>query len=134
MIGETAAAAMLKAFDERGIEPKGKSRHAYVSGCRDSRRAHERFKAYMAEHAPDLECLDTLYNENDVNNAQSNVETQISTYGDELIGLYGGKAAFKHGKAALAPAGLVEQRRHVFTDGETWIDGQDRQVRRPRPA
>ena len=40
------------------------------------------FKAYMAEHAPDLECLDTLYNENDVNNAQSNVETQISTYGE----------------------------------------------------
>src|SRR5699024_10783260 len=48
------------------------------------------FRAYMAEHAPEIECLDTLYNENDVNNAQGNVETQIATYGDELIGLYGG--------------------------------------------
>ena len=40
------------------------------------------------------------------------------------IGLYGGKAAFKHGNASLAPAGLVEQRRHVFTDGEAGIEGK----------
>ena len=40
------------------------------------------------------------------------------------IALYGGKAAFKHGKAALAAAGLVEQRGHVFTDGKAGIEGK----------
>lgn len=86
VIGETAAKAMLDGLEAAGIEPKGKiGMHMSVVVER-----LDGFKAYMAEHAPEIECLDTLYNENDVNNAQSNVETQISTYGDELIGLYGG--------------------------------------------
>ena len=64
---------MLKAFDERGIEPKGKIGMHMSVVVETLEERMNGFKAYMAEHAPDLECLDTLYNENDVNNAQSNV-------------------------------------------------------------
>lgn len=40
--------------------------------------------------APDLTLLDTQYNENDVNNAISLMEAQLATYGDKLVGFYGG--------------------------------------------
>lgn len=90
VIGETAAQAMLDGLEAAGIEPKGKIGMHMSVVVETLEERMNGFKEYMAEHAPDIECLDTLYNENDVNNAQSNVETQISTYGDELIGLYGG--------------------------------------------
>ena len=61
VIGETAAAAMLKAFDERGIEPKGKIGMHMSVVVETLEERMNGFKAYMAEHAPDLECLDTLY-------------------------------------------------------------------------
>ena len=89
-IGETAAQSMLDGLEANNIEPKGKIGMHMSVVVETLEERMDGFKAYMAEHAPDIECLDTLYNENDVNNAQSNVETQISTYGDELIGLYGG--------------------------------------------
>lgn len=104
VIGETAAAAMLEAFEARGIEPKGKIGMHMSVVVETLEERMDGFKAYMAEHAPDLECLDTLYNENDVNNAQANVETQISTYGDDLIGLYGGNNVSGDG-IALAVGG-----------------------------
>lgn len=90
VIGETAAKAMLDGLKEKGIEPKGKIGMHMSVVVETLEERMDGFKEYMAKNAPDIECLDTLYNENDVNNAQSNVETQISTYGDELIGLYGG--------------------------------------------
>lgn len=90
LIGETAAKCMLDGLTESGIEHKGKIGMHMSVVVETLEERMNGFKAYMAENAPEIECLDTLYNENDVNNAQSNVETQISTYGDELIGLYGG--------------------------------------------
>jgi len=89
-IGETAAQCMLDGLEAKGVEPKGKIGMHMSVVVETLEERMNGFKAYMAEHAPEIECLDTLYNENDVNNAQANVETQISTYGDELIGLYGG--------------------------------------------
>lgn len=90
VIGETAAKAMLDGLEAAGIEPKGKIGMHMSVVVETLEERMDGFRAYMAEHAPEIECLDTLYNENDVNNAQGNVETQIATYGDELIGLYGG--------------------------------------------
>ena len=40
--------------------------------------------------APDLTILETQYNENDVNNGISLMEAQVATYGDELVGFFGG--------------------------------------------
>lgn len=88
-LGTSAAETMLAKMEEKGIEPKGKI-GIHMSVVTPSLELRiEAFKAYMAENAPEIECLDTLYNENDVNNAQANVENQISTYGDEIIGFYG---------------------------------------------
>ncbi len=88
-LGESAAEAMLAKMEEKQIEPKGKV-GIHMSVVTPSLEVRiESFKAYMAENAPEIECLDTLYNENDINNAQANVENQISTYGDEMIGFYG---------------------------------------------
>lgn len=40
--------------------------------------------------APELTILETQYNENDVNNAITLMEAQLATYGDKLVGFYGG--------------------------------------------
>ena len=105
-LGEIAAKCMLEGFEARGIEPKGvvgmhmsvvvESLEARLTGFRD----------YMAANAPDIQVIDTLYNENDVNNGVANCETQISTYGDKLIGLYGANNISGDGIAlAIASSG-----------------------------
>ncbi len=105
-IGETAAKAMLDGWKDAGIEPKGKVGMHMSVVVESLEKRMDGFKDYMEANAPDVELLDTLYNENDVNNAQSNVETQISTYGKELIGLYGGNNVSGDGIAlALKNAG-----------------------------
>lgn len=88
VIGEVAAKAMLEGLAEKGIEPKGKIgiHMSVVVPVLEARM--DAFKAYMSVNAPEVECLETLYNENDVNNALANVENQMATYPD-LIGLYG---------------------------------------------
>ena len=90
VIGQTAAECMLKAWEAAGIEPKGYVGMHMSVVVETLEKRMQGFVDYMAENAPDVVCIDTLYNENDVNNAQANVENQISTYGSELIGLYGG--------------------------------------------
>jgi ribose transport system substrate-binding protein len=50
----------------------------------------EMFRQTISQVCPKINVTDTLYNENDVNQAQSNVENQLSTYGDKLIALFGG--------------------------------------------
>jgi ribose transport system substrate-binding protein len=72
----------------------------------------------MAATAPDIECLDTLYNENDVNNAQSNVENQLATYTD-LIGLYGANNVSGDGIAlAIQNAGLGDSLAAAAVDAD----------------
>ncbi len=90
VIGETAAQAMLDGFDAMGIEPSGVVGMHMSVVTESLEQRMQGFADYMTENAPDITLTEILYNENDVNNAQSNVETQISTYGDDLIGLYGG--------------------------------------------
>jgi ribose transport system substrate-binding protein len=49
-----------------------------------------RFRDTLQELAPELTILDTQYNENDVNNGISLMEAQLATYGDQLVGFFGG--------------------------------------------
>lgn len=49
----------------------------------------QKFRDTLSELAPGLTLLETIYNENDVNNAIANVENQIATYGDGLVGFFG---------------------------------------------
>lgn len=120
VIGETAAQAMLDGLKAAGIEPKGKIGIHMSVVVETLEERLDGFKAYMKEHAPEIECLDTLYNENDVNNAQGNAETQISTYGDELIGLYGGNNVSGDGIAlALKNAGKGNEILGIGVDSDS---------------
>lgn len=117
--GTEAAKAMLAAMEAKGIEPKGiVGVHMSVVVPALEPRMSE-FVAYMAANAPDIQCLDTLYNENDVNNAQANAENQISTYGDQLIGLYGANNVSGDGLAlAIKNAGLSGKIAAVAIDSD----------------
>lgn len=88
-LGESAAKALLDSLKAKGIEPEGKVGIHMSQVIPSLAPRIDNFVKYLKENAPKLECLETLYNENDVTNAQANVENQISTYGDKLIGLYG---------------------------------------------
>lgn len=44
----------------------------------------------LQELGPELTILETQYNENDVNNGIALMENQLATYGDDLIGFFGG--------------------------------------------
>lgn len=77
------------------------------------------FKTTLNSLYPDIEVLDVVYNENDVNNAQSNVENQIATYGDELIGFFGGNNLSGDGIVlAVKNAGIGDQIASVAVDSD----------------
>jgi len=48
------------------------------------------FKDTLHQLAPNLTILDTQYNQNDINNGISLMENQLSTYGDKMVGFFGG--------------------------------------------
>jgi len=48
------------------------------------------FRDTLSELAPDLRLLETQYNGNDISKGMSLVENQLSTYGDKLVGFFGG--------------------------------------------
>ena len=88
-VGELAAKIMLEELEVKGIEPVGTIGMHFSNINEALQPRMDEFQSYLAEAAPEIEVLDTLYNANDLETAQGNVENQISTYGDKLIGLYG---------------------------------------------
>lgn len=48
------------------------------------------FRDTLQGLAPDLTILETQYNENDVNNGITLMEAQLATYGDQMVGFFGG--------------------------------------------
>jgi ribose transport system substrate-binding protein len=48
------------------------------------------FRDTLHQLAPNLNILDTQYNQNDINNGISLMENQLATYGDKLVGFFGG--------------------------------------------
>jgi ribose transport system substrate-binding protein len=50
----------------------------------------QNFRDTLQGLAPDLTILETQYNENDVNNGITLMEAQLATYGEQLIGFFGG--------------------------------------------
>jgi ribose transport system substrate-binding protein len=50
----------------------------------------QHFKDTLQKLAPKLTILDTQYNENDINNGIALMENQLTTYGDKLVGFFGG--------------------------------------------
>lgn len=69
----------------------------------------DNLKAYIEANS-NFEVLDCLYHANDLATAQSNVENQIATYGDKLIGLYGANNISGDGIAlAIENAGIADK-------------------------
>jgi ribose transport system substrate-binding protein len=48
------------------------------------------FRDTLHQLAPNLNILDTQYNQNDINNGISLMENQLATYGNKLVGFFGG--------------------------------------------
>ena len=118
-IGGVAAQAFLDALDAKGIEHKGKvGVHTSVLVPSLMPRIDE-FVAYLNEHAPELEFLEVLFNENVITKAQSNVEDQIAAYGDELVGFYGSDNITGDGIAlAIQNSGLTGKVAGVVVDAD----------------
>lgn len=82
------------------------------------------FNEKIAELCPGIQVLDTLYNENDVNTAQANVENQISTYGDKLVAIFGGNNVSGDGIVlAVKNAGRTDIVSCAVDSDETEIEG-----------
>lgn len=88
--GELAAQAFYDAMVAKGLPMDG------VVGMHMSvvvpilEEKLQRFRDTLQELAPELTILDTQYNENDVNNGIALMEAQLATYGDQLVGFFGG--------------------------------------------
>jgi ribose transport system substrate-binding protein len=50
----------------------------------------QNFVDTLQELGPELTILETQYNENDINNGIALMEGQLATYGDDLVGFFGG--------------------------------------------
>ncbi len=109
-IGELAGQILLERLEAAGIEPKGVVGMHFSNINEALQPRMDNLKSYLAEHAPEIEVLDTLYHANDLAAAQGNVENQISTYGSKLIGLYGANNISGDGIAlAIQNAGIGDK-------------------------
>ncbi|MDO4522112.1 MAG: substrate-binding domain-containing protein [Eubacteriales bacterium] len=118
-IGALAAEQMLAILEEKGIEPKGTVAMNYSVVNANGEQRMLGFSDYMAENAPDITCTETYFNNNDLETAQSNVENQISTFGDELIGIYGGNNISGDGAVLAAQtAGITDKVAIIGVDSD----------------
>ncbi|MDD2957768.1 MAG: substrate-binding domain-containing protein [Lachnospiraceae bacterium] len=109
-IGRLAAETMLAKMKEKGIEPKGTIAMNFSVVNETLAARMTGFSDYMAENAPDIVCTETFYNDNNLETAQANVENQISTYGDELVGIYGGQNISADGACLAAAAANISDK------------------------
>lgn len=119
-IGELAGQAFIAAMEKKGLAlDKG------VVGINTNvvnealNHRVDSFRAYLTEKAPGLKQTDTYYNGNVVEKSQANAENIISTYGDELVGMYSGNNITGDGVAlAVKGAGLGSKIVSVAVDSD----------------
>lgn len=79
----------------------------------------EKFKEIVLAAYPDMKILDTLYNENDLNKAIANVENQLTSYGDELIGFFGNNNVSSNGICKVVEdKGLSDKMAAIASDSD----------------
>jgi ribose transport system substrate-binding protein len=119
-IGEMAGQAFLEAMEKKGISTD--SGVVGVTTNVENEALNHRvdgFRNYLTENAPGLTQTDTYYNDNVVETSQSNAENIISTYGDELVGLYSGNNITGDGVCnAVQAAGIGDQIVNVAVDSD----------------
>lgn len=119
-IGEMAAQAFLEAMEDKGMD-KTTGTIGINMNIENEALNHriQSFRDYMAANAPDLTLTDTYYNGNVVETAQSNAENIISTFGDELIGMYSGNNITGDGVClAVQSAGIGDKIVSVAVDSD----------------
>ena len=119
-IGELAAQAFLEALDKKGIS-KDSGTVGINTNVENEALNHrvDGFRKYLAENAPGLTQTDTYYNGNVVETAQTNAENIISTYGDDLIGMYSGNNITGDGVCnAVQSAGIGDKIVNVAVDSD----------------
>lgn len=107
-IGDMAGEIMLEKLDELGYtEGTIAMEFSMVNPSLQPRM--DNFKAYVEANS-DFTVLDCLYNNNDLQQAQADIENEISTYGDDLVGIYGANNISGDGIAlAVQNAGIADK-------------------------
>lgn len=108
-IGDMAGEIMLQLLDEAGIAKEGVIAMEFSNVNPSLQPRMDNFKAYIEANS-EIEVLDTLYNNNDLAQAQADIENEIATYGDRLIGIYGANNTSGDGIAlAVENAGIADK-------------------------
>lgn len=117
-IGDMAGATMLKMLDEAGIEKEGVIAMEFSNVNPALQPRMDNFKAYVEANS-NIKVLDTLYNNNDLAQAQADIENEIATYGDKLIGIYGANNISGDGIAlAVENAGIADKVISIGVDSD----------------
>lgn len=88
-VGKLAGQTMLEQLKAANIPLKGYIAMEFSNVNASLQPRMDEFKAYLNANAPEIKVLDTKYNNNDMEAAQADIENEIATYGDQLIGIYG---------------------------------------------
>ena len=100
---------MLEQLDAAGIPKKGIIAMEFSNVNPSLQPRMDNFKAYIEANS-EIKVLDTLYNNNSLEQAQADIENQIATYGDQLIGVYGANNISGDGIAlAVENAGIKDK-------------------------
>ena len=108
-VGDLAGKIMLEQLDAAGIPKKGIIAMEFSNVNPSLQPRMDNFKAYIEANS-EIKVLDTLYNNNSLEQAQADIENQIATYGDQLIGIYGANNTSGDGIAlAVENAGIKDK-------------------------
>lgn len=108
-VGDLAGKVMLEQLEEAGIPKKGVIAMEFSNVNPSLQPRMDNFKAYIEKNS-EIKVLDTLYNNNSLEQAQADIENQIATYGNQLIGIYGANNISGDGIAlAVENAGIKDK-------------------------
>jgi len=117
--GALAAEAFYETLEEKGLPKDG------IVGVHMSvvvpvlEEKIDKFRERLSELAPDLELLDTQYNDNVVERAIDLAEDQLSAYGDDLVGFFAGNNVTGVGiSRAVADSGRSDELVNVAIDSD----------------
>ncbi len=117
--GEKAGELMVEAIKAKNL-PQDGTIGVHMSVTIDvMEQKIEKFKEIVLAAYPDMKILDTLYNENDLNKAIANVENQLTSYGDELIGFFGNNNVSSNGICKVVEDnGLSDKMAAIASDSD----------------
>lgn len=109
-VGDMAGKIFLEMLEANGMEKAGIVAMEFSNVNPSLQPRMDNFQAYVEGNAADIDVLDCLFNNNDLQRAQADIENQIAANGDKLIGIYGANNISSDGIAiAVENAGIKDQ-------------------------